>query len=267
MHHKKIRLLFGLAITSTVILAVSGCAQTSSSAENQTESETVSTSAENTFVYTDDTDEELVSTTLTGTVESIDGNEITLTSENGGIFYTTNTESEIYISGVEITASDDCKFFLMCTGNDNERGWGTTGANGSQCSFTASDQEMKGDVIWDNISTLDFYMMDGSTLTGAVINDETHAGNGGDGYCSLYLSADSPWVVTGDSIVTNLYTEGTITDEAGNSVTIVGTDGTVYVQGTGSYTITVETYSTTADFSGASQAASWTDYEAEKPEA
>ncbi len=199
----------------------------------------------------------------TSTMQIIGG---TLTSENGGIFYTTNTESEIYISGVDITASDDCEFFLMCTGNANERGWGTTGANGSICSFTAADQEMEGDVIWDSISTLDFYIMDGSKLTGAVIDDETYAGNGGDGSCSIYLSEDSTWIVTGDSTVTNLYAEGTITDTNGNSVTIIGTDGTVYVDGTSSYTITVDAYSTTADFSGASEADSWDNHEAAKPE-
>ncbi len=124
----------------------------------------------------------------TSTMQIIGGS---LTSENGGIFYTTNTESEIYISDVDITTADDCEFFLMCTGNDNERGWGTSGANGSQCSFTAADQEMEGDVIWDSISKLDFYIMDGSTLTGAVIDDETYAGDGGSGYCSIYLSEDS----------------------------------------------------------------------------
>ncbi|MCD8068816.1 MAG: hypothetical protein LUE87_08010, partial [Lachnospiraceae bacterium] len=83
MHHKKIRLLFGLVVTSTVIFAASGCAQPSSTTEDQAE-QTEYASAENTFVYTDDTDEELVSTTLTGTVESIDGNEITLNVGMGG---------------------------------------------------------------------------------------------------------------------------------------------------------------------------------------
>ncbi|MCD7863740.1 MAG: hypothetical protein LUG61_09615 [Lachnospiraceae bacterium] len=199
----------------------------------------------------------------TSTMQIIGG---TLTSENGGIFYTTNTESEIYISGVDITASDDCEFFLMCTGNANERGWGTTGANGSICSFTAADQEMEGDVIWGSISTLDFYIMDGSTLTGAVSDDETYAGNGGDGSCSIYLSEDSTWIVTRDSTVTNLYAEGAITDTNGNSVTITGTDGTVYVNGTSSYTITVDAYSTTADFSCASEADSWANHAVAKPE-
>ncbi len=188
-----------------------------------------------------------------------------LTSENGGLFYTTNTESVFYLSDVDITASDDCEFFLRVTGNDNERGWGTSGDNGAQCTFTADDQEMEGDVIWDSISTLDFYMENGSSLTGAFVNDESCAGNGGDGYANLYISDDSTWVVTGDSTLTNLYNEGTIVDEDGNTVTIVGTDGTVYVEGDSDYTITVDNYETSADFSGATTGGSFSDYEVENP--
>ena len=189
----------------------------------------------------------------------------TLTSRNGGLFYTTNTESTFLLEDVDITASDDCEFFLMCTGNANERGWGSTGSNGADCSFTAIDQEMEGDVIWDSISQLDFYITEDSTLTGAIVDDETYAGSGGSGYCSVYIDKDSSWIVTGDSTVTNLYCAGTITDKNGKTVTIQGTDGTVYVSGTSSYTITVETYSTSVNLSGASTAASWSDFEVEKP--
>ena len=32
---------------------------------------------------------------------------------------------------------------------------------------------MKGNVIWDSISDLDFYMTNGSTLEGAFVNDES----------------------------------------------------------------------------------------------
>ena len=60
-----------------------------------------------------------------------------LTSHNGGLFYTTNTESEFILSSVEITAAEDCEYFLRCTGNANRRGRGRTGANGAQCTFTA----------------------------------------------------------------------------------------------------------------------------------
>ena len=189
-----------------------------------------------------------------------------LTSKNGGLIYTTNTECDILMSDVDITYADDSEFFLQCTGNTNERGWGNAGANGSQCKFTAENQEMQGKVIWDSISELDFYMKDGSTLTGSFVDDETYAGDGGAGYCNVYVSKDSKWVVTGDSTVTSLYSEGTIVDEDGKTVTIVGEDGTKYVTGDSQYTITVEKYDTSADFTNASKSSSWSDYETAKPE-
>lgn len=189
-----------------------------------------------------------------------------ITSKNGGLIYTTNTEADILLSDVDITYADDCEYFLMCTGNTNERGWGTEGANGSDCTFTADDQEMEGNVIWDSISQLDFYMTNGSSLTGAIIDDETYAGEGGDGHCNVYISKDSTWTVTGDSTVTNLYNAGKIIDASGKTVTIVGTDGTVYVQGTSNYTITVNNYSTSVSLDGASSAASWSDFKVEKPD-
>lgn len=189
----------------------------------------------------------------------------TLTAKNGGMFYTTNTESTITLSDVDITNAEDSEFFLRCTGNNNQRGWGQTGSNGADCLFTAIDQEMSGDVIWDSISQLDFYMTDGSTLTGAILDDETYAGNGGDGYCNLYIEKGSTWVVTGDSTLSTLSNAGTIVDESGNTVTIKGTDGTVYVKGTSSYTITVDSYQTSVDLSGAATTTSWSDYEVAKP--
>ena len=189
----------------------------------------------------------------------------TLTAKNGGMFYTTNTESTFTLSDVDITYADENDFFLRCTGNNNQRGWGTSGENGADCTFTATKQEMKGDIIWDSISQLDFYMTDGSSLTGAVTDDETYAGNGGDGYCNLYIGDGCTWTVTGDSTLSELQNSGTIVDEDGNTVTIKGSDGTVYVEGTSDYTITVNSYKTTADTSGASATTSWSDYEVERP--
>lgn len=189
-----------------------------------------------------------------------------LTAGNGGQFYTTNTESTISLSDVKITNAEDSEFFLKCTGNSNERGWGTSGSNGADCLFTAAKQEMEGDVIWDSISQLDFYMTDGSTLKGAVTDDESNAGDGGKGYCNLYIGDDCTWTVTGDSTLTSLACSGTIVDDKGNTVTVKGTDGTVYVEGESSYTVTVDSYSDSADLSGASDVSQWSDYETEKPE-
>ena len=183
-----------------------------------------------------------------------------LTAKNGGMFYTTNTESTFLLSRVDIAYADDSEFFLRCTGNENRRGWGSVGSNGADCLFTAKEQEMQGDVVWDSVSDLDFYMTDGSTLTGAVVDDESCAGEGGDGVCNFYISDDSTWVVTGDSTLTDLQCAGTITDENGNTVSVVGTDGTVYVDGDSEWTVTVESYEDTADLSGAAASTTWNDY-------
>lgn len=150
-----------------------------------------------------------------------------LTSQNGGVFYTTNTESTITLNDVDINYNDDNEFFLQCTGNTNQRGWGQAGANGADCTFTAISQDMQGDVIWDSISDLDFYIT--------------------------------------DSTVTSLSTEGTIVDDQGKTVTIQGTDGTVYVEGDSQYTITTDSYSDSADQSGATALQGWSGYQTEKP--
>ena len=189
-----------------------------------------------------------------------------LTSENGGVFYTTNTESTITLNNVDINYNDENEFFLQCTGNTNQRGWGQSGANGADCHFTGISQDMQGNVIWDSISDLDFYLTDGSSLTGAVVDDESYAGEGGEGYCNVYVSADSTWTVIGDSTVSSLENEGTIVDSNGKTVTIQGTDGTVYVQGDSEYTITTGFYSDTADMSGATAIQDQSVYTVEKPD-
>ena len=198
-------------------------------------------------------------------VFQMDGGD--LTAKNGGMFYTTNTSSKFVLKDVDIDYADENDFFLKATGNSNARGWGQAGSNGADCDFTAIDQDMEGNVIWDSISTLDFYMTDGSTLKGAVVKDDSNAGDGksDDSACNVYIDSDSTWTVTGDSELTSLCNAGTIKDADGNTVTIKGTDGKVYEKGTSKYTITVEKYSTEDKTSGADEIASWSDYETEKP--
>lgn len=165
-----------------------------------------------------------------------------LTSENGGLFYTTNTESTFNLKNVNITPSSNNEFFLKCTGNVNKRGWGQSGDNGADCSFTAENQKMEGDVIWDSISNLDFKMTEGSIFTGGFIQDESCAGNGGSGTADLSIDAASTWIVTKDSRLSGLTNKGTIKDADGKTVTIKGSNGTVYVQGDSACTVTVDSY-------------------------
>lgn len=165
-----------------------------------------------------------------------------LTSKNGGMFYTTNTESTFYLSCVDLNYSDSNDFLLKCTGNSNARGWGSSGANGADCEFTADAQTMAGKIIWDSISQLDVTLQNKSTWTGSFVQDESNAGNGGDGYANLTIDSSSAWIVDGDSTLSTLTCKGTITDADGNTVTVKGTDGTTYVEGTSDYTITVSSY-------------------------
>ena len=58
----------------------------------------------------------------------------------------------------------------------------------------------------------------------------------------------------------------TIVDSNGKTVTIQGTDGTVYVQGDSEYTITTGSYSDTADMSGATAIQDQSVYTVEKPD-
>lgn len=99
-----------------------------------------------------------------------------LTSKNGGMFYTTNTESTFYLSGVDLSYSDSNDFLLKCTGNSNARGWGSSGANGADCEFTTDAQTMAGKIIWDSISQLDVSLENKSTWTGSFVQDESNAG-------------------------------------------------------------------------------------------
>ena len=249
----------------------------------------------------------------------------TLTSANGGLFYTTNTESEIKLQNVRISAAKDCEFLLQCTGNRNARGWGQTGGNGARCTFTANNQTLEGNVIWDSISTLDMHLSESSALVGVFVKDDSWSGvteaaeeeipaaedasageqvsadntetaeettsaesagepdetdraeegpaedpeetappetdetaesaaepasadaeeytSDTNGHAALYIDASSVWVVTADTALTRLENKGLITDPQGRIINIIGTDGTVYVEGDSSYTVTVGSYS------------------------
>ena len=193
----------------------------------------------------------------------IDGGSVTC---NGDIFYTTNTESHITLNNVTLKSTASNYAVLRATGNANGRGWGKTGANGADCTFTAINQKLNGNIIYDSISNLDLYLTSGSVLTGAMIDDETDAGNGGSGKANVYIDSKSKWVVTADSTCTNLYNAGTIVDASGKTVTIKNSAGKVLVKGTGSVTIIVSgTYKTTADISGATKSTTFSKFAVTKP--
>ena len=190
----------------------------------------------------------------------------TITSKNGGLFYSTNTTSNIYLENVTLKPYKNSEFLVRCTGNSDEALWGERGKNGSVCNLTASNQQLLGDVVWDAISEVSVYIKENSTLTGAFVKDASV--RRGPGFANLYIDKGCTWTVGGDSELSNLYNAGTIADTSGNTVTIKKADGTVIEEGTSAYTVIVASYSDQADMSGAQKAPDWSaDTKAVRPAA
>ena len=165
-------------------------------------------------------------------------------SENGNakMFYTTNTYCYISLSDVEMIYPEGMDTFLLCACNTNQRGWGTAGANGSECVLYTIDQDIDGNIIYDTWSYLGCFLTQDTHMTGAFLCREDN----GDRGCDVYMDNTAVWTVTGDSQVRDLYTAGDeILDDQGKTVSIVGVDGTGYVEGDSDYTVTVTgTYGT-----------------------
>ena len=124
-----------------------------------------------------------------------------ITSLAGDMFYVTNTSCEIKLSGVKFNMADGV--FLRAVGNSSSRGWGKSGENGGDVKMTLTDQTVEGDIVVDEISSLDLDMR-GSVLTGAI-NADNSGGN-----ISVFLDENSTWNLTSDCYVSSF--EGDISN-------------------------------------------------------
>lgn len=124
-----------------------------------------------------------------------------ITSLAGDMFYVTNTSCEIKLSGVKFNMADGV--FLRAVGNSSSRGWGKSGENGGDVKMTLTDQTVEGDIVVDEISSLDLDMS-GSVLTGAI-NADNSGGN-----ISVSLDENSTWNLTSDSYISSF--EGDISN-------------------------------------------------------
>ena len=149
----------------------------------------------------------------------------TLTSQNGDMFYITNTHCTMTLSGVTIKNLDSDSAFLRVVGNSASHGWGTAGSNGAQVEFTADSQTIDGDIVVDTISTLDFSLTNGSVLNGTInIVDNEEGGSAVSDNAVVTIDSGSTWNLTGNCTITSLTNNGTINF---NGYTITLADGTV----------------------------------------
>lgn len=107
--------------------------------------------------------------TYTGTTYTSTGDDenallvdgATVTIKNATL--TANNSEALVIEEQNSIALENCDV----TGNKSDTK-GSSGSNGAQVEFTADSQTINGDIIVDNISTLDFSLTNGSVLNGTI---------------------------------------------------------------------------------------------------
>ena len=153
---------------------------------------------------------------------SFTANGGSISNKNGDIFFVNNTATEISLSGVEITNEDAEGVFLRA----EAAGWGNEGSNGGKVNMTASAQVINGDMIVDDVSTLNLYLKDKSVFTGSINSD----GQSGDVY--VEIEDGSTWKLTADSYISGLtVNEGSAIDLNGHKLYV---DGKEYTAGSAS---------------------------------
>ena len=117
-----------------------------------------------------------------------------ITGKNGDLFFVTNTSAVIDLENNTLVNEDADGGLLRIQAG----AWGTSGKNGGTVILNLTDQKAAGDITVDSISTLAMSLSEGSVYTGAVNTEGTAQ------ELDLTLSADSVWVLTGDSVLTGL---------------------------------------------------------------
>lgn len=178
----------------------------------------------------------------TGETADFEVADSTLSSaiQEGAMFYLTNTTANMVLKNTTLDFDSD-KANLLTIGGNDANNWGTPGSNGATVTLTGLDQTLDGNIDVDTISSLDLYLLDGSTYTGATTISENTQGTGTTA-APITISVDegSSWILTADSTISALHLEkgASVVDEEGKTVTIEAGGETV-VDGDSALTLTV----------------------------
>lgn len=111
------------------------------------------------------------------------------------MFHITNTACVINLDNTELNFGSNV--FLE---SSSQNQWGTTGSNGGVCELNTDNEKINGNVIVDEISSLNWTMK--STEFNGAINST--------GNTTVNVAEGSTWTLTGDSTVSNLELSGNI---------------------------------------------------------
>jgi hypothetical protein len=167
------------------------------------------------------------------------------------MFYFTNTTANVVLDNTTLDFDSDAANLITAAGN-NSNSWGSAGSNGATVNFTGRNQKLTGKVSADSISTVNLYLLDGTSWTGSASITKNASATSSKSSTStspitVNVGGDSSWIVTTNSTVSklNVASGGKVVDSQGHTVSIVAGGKTV-VSGTSDLTVTVTgAYSTT----------------------
>ena len=138
----------------------------------------------------------------------------TITTNKGDTIFVTNTTAEVNLTNNKIV-NNDGDFLRIQAGK-----WGNSGSNGGDMTLNMTNQEVNGNIIVDNISTLAMNLSQSSNYTGTINSAKTAKS------ITLKLDSSSKITLTGDSYVTSL-------EDADTSYSNINFNGyKLYVNGT-----------------------------------
>lgn len=117
-----------------------------------------------------------------------------ITTNNGDLFYITNTTATINLTNNTIINNDNDGNFLRA----QKDSWGNSGSNGGIVTLNMTNQNAARNIIIDSISTLDMTMKTNSYYEGTINKDNSAKS------ISLTLDKTSKIKLTGDSYITSL---------------------------------------------------------------
>ena len=131
-------------------------------------------------------------------------------NSSGPMFYITNTTAKATLENTTLNQSGD---ILVKVTSDR---WGSAGKNGGDFTLNAQNQQLKGQILANNISKVTLNLGEGSTFSGTINNDnQAEAAN-------ISLTKGASWQLTADAYVT------TITDEQTDFSNIVSNKHNIY---------------------------------------
>ena len=122
-----------------------------------------------------------------------------IVNNKGEVIFVTNTNTVIELENNEIINNDKDGAFMKISASK----WGNEGKNGGTVELNATNQKITGDILVDNISTLEMNLSNGSKFEGAI-NSSNSAKE-----INITLDSSSTITLTEDSYITKLDNEVT----------------------------------------------------------